>query len=391
MAITNVPEYTGFDYIGWYVGNALQAATYFVSRFGFKVIAYRGPETGSYLTTSYVITNGTARMVFTAPLSKPGNHTVEKRASDAEWDHLRELHAHLTIHGDGVKDIAFQVDSVHKVWEHALRGGAVAVRKPTTETEEGKGTVTYATIQTYGDTVHTFVDRSRYSGAWLPGFKEIEEDDPLNKLLPPVRLVEIDHCVGNQPWDGLDDVVKYYEEKLQFHRFWSVDDKSMCTDYSAMRSVVVASPNESIKMPMNEPAVGLKKSQIEEFVNYYNGAGCQHIAFSTPNIVEAVQALRTRGVQFLSVPGSYYVALKQRLAASSVKIAEDLAVLQKHNILVDFDEGGYLLQIFAKHVVDRPTVFVEIIQRYNFDGFGSGNFKGLFEAFEREQDKRGNL
>ncbi|KAK4862035.1 hypothetical protein LT330_003173 [Penicillium expansum] len=384
------PNYTGFDHISWYVGNARQAATYFVVHFGFKVVAYRGPETGSYLTSSYVVSNGNARFLLTAPITGPDNK-LEKRASDEDRKLLNEIHAHLRDHGDGVKDIAFQVDDVNGVWEHAVNNGAVSILKPRLLQEGNLGSVLCATIKAYGETAHSLINRSDYKGAFLPGFRPAIDLERLNEHLPKVNLIEIDHCVGNQPWNGLDSTVQYYEDALNFHRYWSVDDKDMCSDYSAMRSVVVASPNEVIKMPMNEPAAGLKKSQIEEFVDYYNGAGCQHIAFRTDNIIEAVESLSQRGMNFLSVPQSYYIGIRERLATKNVKIAEDLKLLEKYNILVDFDEGGYLLQIFTKHVTDRPTIFMEIIQRQNFDGFGAGNFRSLFEAFEREQALRGNL
>ncbi|GLA01609.1 hypothetical protein AnigIFM60653_000543 [Aspergillus niger] len=383
------PSYTGFDHIRWYVGNARQAATYFVAQFGFNIVAYRGPETGSHLSCSYVVTNGNARFVFTAPITSP-NNTWDKRASGADRQQLDEIHAHLTKHGDGVKDIAFAVDDVTGVWEHAVQHGAISIQEPKLLKDQS-GEVRSATIQTYGDTAHTLINRSAYQGIFLPGYQAVSGQDRLNDLLPEIDVIEIDHCVGNQGWDGLDSIVKYYEDALNFHRYWTVDDKDMCSEYSAMRSIVMASPNEVIKMPMNEPATGLKKSQIEEFVEYYNGPGCQHIAFRTPNILQAVENLTTRGVTFLSVPETYYANMRKRLASANITLAEDINLLQKYNILIDFDEGGYLLQIFTKHVVDRPTVFLEIIQRENFDGFGAGNFKSLFEAFERDQEMRGNL
>ncbi|PWY93735.1 4-hydroxyphenylpyruvate dioxygenase 2 [Aspergillus sclerotioniger CBS 115572] len=383
------PNYTGFDHISWYVGNARQAATYFVAHFGFSIVAYRGPETGSYLSCSYVVMNGKARFVFTAPVTSP-NNTWNTRASDADRQHLNEMQAHLTKHGDGVKDIAFAVDDVTGVWEHAVQNGGTSIQKPEL-LKDDTGEVLSATIQTFGDTAHTLINRSAYHGIFLPGYQAVSGLDRLNDLLPKIDVIEIDHCVGNQGWDGLDSIVKYYEDAFNFHRYWTVDDKDMCSDYSAMRSVVVASPNEVIKMPMNEPAIGKKMSQIEEFVEYYNGPGCQHIAFLTPNIITAVENLTKRGVNFLSVPETYYTNMRSRLAAANMTIAEDINALQKYNILIDFDEGGYLLQIFTKHVVDRPSVFLEIIQRENFDGFGAGNFKSLFEAFERDQALRGNL
>ncbi|PYH45181.1 4-hydroxyphenylpyruvate dioxygenase family protein [Aspergillus saccharolyticus JOP 1030-1] len=383
------PNYTGYDYVSWYVGNARQAATYFVAHFGFSISAYRGPETGSYLTCSYVVSNGTARFVFTAPIVAADN--ASENRSEEDRGLLAEIQAHLNKHGDGVKDIAFQVDDVTGVWEHAVKNGALSLQEPTILKDEIDGEVLRATIKTYGDTAHTLINRSAYRGPFLPGYSAVPGLDRLNDVLPPVNVIEIDHCVGNQPWDGLDTIVKFYEDALNFHRYWTVDDKEMCSEFSAMRSAVVASPNEVIKMPMNEPAVGLKKSQIEEFVDYYNGAGCQHIAFRTHDIISAVENLGKRGVNFLTVPENYYATMKKRLAASNVSIAENIDTLQKYNILIDFDEGGYLLQIFTKHVVDRPTVFIEIIQRENFDGFGAGNFRSLFEAFERDQAARGNL
>ncbi|CAL5866137.1 uncharacterized protein PFLUO_LOCUS344 [Penicillium psychrofluorescens] len=368
-----LPSYAGFHHLGWYVGNARQAATYYVTRFGFEVVAYRGPETGSPLLSSYVVKNGGACLSFTAPLVGP-HKSCDKPSSEEDRQLVKEIHDHLTKHGDGVKDIAFEVDD-----------------QPTELAEIKNGKIISATITTFGDTTHTFINRSEYQGSFLPGYKEVTEHDPVNVILPKTAYIEIDHCVGNQPWNGLDQIVQYYENALNFHRYWSVDDKDMCSDYSAMRSIVVSSPDNVVKMPLNEPAVGLKKSQIEEFVDYYNGAGCQHIAFRTHDIVSAVKSLNSRGVKFLSVPPSYYTAIQERLAAKGVTIAQDINLLQKYNILIDFDEGGYLLQIFAKHVLDRPTVFIEIIQRENFDGFGAGNFKSLFEAFEREQELRGNL
>ncbi|KAF7712074.1 4-hydroxyphenylpyruvate dioxygenase [Penicillium ucsense] len=383
------PNYLGFDYIGWYVGNARQTVSYFVNHYGFSVLAYRGPETGSYTTTAYVIGNGAARFVFTAPLASPDS-SWDVRASEAERAFCAEVHAHLTKHGDGVKDIAFQVDDVQGVWAHAVENGAQSIREPEVLKNED-GQVVVAAISTFGDTIHTLINRSTYDGPFLPGFKTVNPPNPLQQHLPKVDVIEIDHCVGNQPWNGLESIVQYYEKALNFHRYWTVDDKEMCSDFSAMNSVVVASPNEVIKMPMNEPAKGKKKSQIEEFCDYYNGAGCQHIAFRTNDIIEAVESLKRRGVDFLSVPDTYYTNVRERLKELGTEVAEDIDTLQRHNILIDFDEGGYLLQIFTKHVGDRPTVFLEIIQRQNFDGFGAGNFKSLFEAFEREQALRGNL
>ncbi|KKZ67977.1 4-hydroxyphenylpyruvate dioxygenase 2 [[Emmonsia] crescens] len=412
------PEYYGFDHITWYVGNAKQAASYFITRLGFNQIAYRGPETGSRAVASYVITNGGATFVMTSPVcgKLAENGTNNLGISNEEKRLLDEIHAHLEKHGDGVKDIAFQVNAdVKSKWERAVAHGAVSVMKPTiiSGAEPGSGKIEIAAIKSYGDTTHTLVNRDDYKGCFMPGYMRVEKGDLINKFLPAIEFIEIDHCVGNQPWNGLDKAVKFYEDCLDFHRYWTVDDKAMCSEYSAMRSIVVASPNEVIKMPLNEPAVGKKKSQIEEFVDYYNGSGVQHIAFRTNDIISAVTNLRKRGVQFLSVPATYYDAIRARLAAintanaggnsvngtntnntnkkGNLVINESIDTLQALNILIDFDEQGYLLQIFTKHVLDRPTVFLEVIQRNNFDGFGAGNFKSLFEAFEREQAARGNL
>lgn len=287
------PNYIGFDYIGWYVGNARQTVSYFVNHYGFSVLAYRGPETGSYATTAYVVGNGAARFVFTAPLSSPDS-SWDTRASEDERRLCAEIHAHLTKHGDGVKDISFQVDDVHGVWEHAVANGAQPVRAPEL-LKSDDGEVLVAAIQTFGDTVHTLVNRSAYSGTFLPGFKAVERRDSLHEYLPKIDIVEIDHCVGNQPWDGLEGAVNYYEKALNFHRFWNVDDKEMCSDFSAMNSVVVASPNEVIKMPMNEPAEGKKRSQIEESV-------LQPMLYMERLIRQVLRLLQRRGLPTHRIP-----------------------------------------------------------------------------------------
>ncbi|EDN03818.1 4-hydroxyphenylpyruvate dioxygenase [Histoplasma capsulatum] len=403
------PEYYGFDHITWYVGNAKQAASYLITRMGFNPVAYRGPETGSRALVSYVIANSGATFVMTSPVcGKLATDEISKfQISVREQALLDEIHTHLENHGDGVKDVAFRVNAdVKAKWERAVANGAISVVNPTiiSGDEPGSGQIEMATIKSFGDTTHTLINRDHYKGCFLPGYVRVEQGDSINELLPPIDFIEIDHCVGNQPWNGLDMAVKFYEDCLNFHRYWSVDDKSLCSGYSSMRSIVVASPNEVIKMPLNEPAVGKKKSQIEEFVDYYNGSGVQHIAFRTNDIITAITNLRKRGVEFLSVPAAYYDVIRARLAAmnagntgvhgdkkGNLVINESIDTLQALNILIDFDEQGYLLQIFTKHVLDRPTVFFEVIQRNNFDGFGAGNFKSLFEAFEREQAARGNL
>lgn len=308
---------------------------------------------------------------------------------------LQEIHAHLEKHGDAVKDVAFEVDNVEAVYEQAVSQDAVPVQRPQTLTDEN-GTVTAAVIRTYGDTTHTLISRAGYRGLFLPGYHALPASkiDPLQKLLPKVTLEAIDHCVGNQDWGQMEAACAYYERCLSFHRFWSVDDAQIATEFSALNSVVMASPNNVVKMPINEPAPGKKRSQIEEYVDFYGGAGVQHIALRTPDIVEAVAHLRARGVEFISVPATYYETMRARLksdARRTWQLKENFDVLQQLNILIDFDEGGYLLQLFTKPLMDRPTVFIEIIQREAFDGFGAGNFKSLFEAIEREQAERGNL
>ena len=246
-------------------------------------------------------------------------------------------------------------------------------------------------MQTYGDTVHTLVERKNYKGKFLPGYVLATQVDPIIKLLPPIGLDFIDHIVGNQPDNEMTPACEWYEQKLDFERFWSVDDTQIHTEYSSLRSVVVTDFDETIKMPINEPANGLKKSQIQEYVDFYGGAGVQHIAFNTQDIIKAVENARARGGDFLEVPDTYYDNLRERLKSSKLKVTESIDVLQKLKILVDYDENGYLLQIFTKPVEDRPTLFYEFIQRKNHQGFGAGNFKSLFEAIELEQGRRGNL
>jgi 4-hydroxyphenylpyruvate dioxygenase len=268
--------------------------------------------------------------------------------------------------------------------------GGKSVREPWVE-QDSEGQVVMATVATYGDTVHTFVERRGYRGAFLPGFKLTNVVDPVDIQLPDTLLLKIDHCVGNQPDTQMVPACEVYEKQFGFHRFWSVDDKQIHTEYSALRSIVMADYDEVIKMPINEPAIGKKKSQIQEYVEYYGGAGVQHIALAVPDIISAVTALRNRGNEFLDIPDTYYENLRVRLAHSKVQVKENLDELQKLKILVDFDDEGYLLQIFTKPVEDRPTLFYEIIQRFNNSGFGAGNFKALFESIELEQGRRGNL
>lgn len=367
-------RYEAFDHVTWWVGNAKQAVTYWCVRFGFDYIAYSGLETGARDVASHVVRKNNVTFVLQSPLNP--NDPVHS--------------SHHALHGDGVKDVAFQVDDAAALYHAAVKRGAKGIREPWTQHDKD-GQVIMATIATYGDTEHTFVERKNYKGTFLPGFMVPKHTDPLASKLGDSNLLHIDHCVGNQPDQGMLPAVRFYEEKLGFHRFWSVDDKDINTEFSALRSIVMADESENVKMPINEPAAGKKKSQIQEYVDYYGGSGVQHIALRTEDIISAVSTLRDRGVEFLKTPDTYYKDLKARLARSSTKIVEDMDILRSLNILVDFDEGGYLLQIFSKPVSDRPTVFIEVIQRRGHQGFGAGNFKALFEAIERDQEERGNL
>jgi len=373
-------SYEGFDHIHWWVGNAKQAADWYVARFGFTRVAYKGLETGCRNYASHVVRQGTIFFVFSTPLLATSTPELGQ-----------DMNAALVAHGDGVKDVAFAVDDARSIFAEAVARGAEVVREPTEETDEF-GTVVYASVKTYGDTVHSFVQRGSYSGPFLPGYRAVTAVDPLSSVTPPVGLELVDHVVGNMPDLGMEPAVAWYERVLKFHRFWSADDSVIHTEYSALRSVVVADESERVKMPINEPATGKKgKSQIQEYVDYYSGSGVQHIALKTTDIITSITYLRARGVDFLRVPDTYYESLRARLAVSPVAVKEDLDKLQALNILVDFDERGYLLQLFTKPLMDRPTVFIEIIQREGNSGFGAGNFKSLFESIEREQALRGNL
>lgn len=460
-------KFCGFDHVHWWVGNAKQAASFYCARFGFEYLAYKGLETGERNIVTHVVRQGKIVFAFSSALNPSG----AKALGD-------DLGRHLVMHGDGVKDVAFTVENCQSIFDAAVERGA-EVASPVEEAKDEHGSVVMGSVKTYGDTVHTFVQRGEYSGAFLPGFKDMrDQTDALAAFTPPIGLAFIDHVVGNMPDGGMTPAVEYYERVMQFHRFWSVDDKQMHTEYSALRSVVMADYSHVIKMPINEPAAGKKKSQIQEYVDYYGSAGVQHIALNTPDIISAITYLRQRGVTFLSVrglhprvcahppavawpyahfadpftpccalpclafgrgcvpqvPGKYYDLLEARLAKSEITVKEDMARLRALNILVDFDDKGcvgdtatkhstspshsarasplvpvcfrphvcsprfpaprttrYLLQIFTKPLMDRPTVFIEVIQRAGNTGFGAGNFKALFESIERDQAARGNL
>jgi len=355
----------GTDYLEFYVGNAKQSALYYRSAFGFQLAGYRGPETGIRDRASYLLVQNKLRFVLTSPLGPDG-----------------EIAAHVATHGDGVRDIAFWVDDARDAFRKAVERGAEGIREPVVERDE-HGEVVLAAIRTYGDTIHSMVERRNYRGLFLPGF--VAASSPYNP--PAVGLQYVDHCVGNVELGRMNHWVGFYERVLGFFNLLSFDDKDISTEYSALMSKVMSNGNGRIKFPINEPAQGRKKSQIEEYLDYYRGPGVQHIAIATNDIIGSVSALKTRGVEFLSVPGAYYDTLLDRVG----KIDEDLAPLRELGILVDRDDEGYLLQLFTKPVQDRPTLFYEIIQRKGAKSFGKGNFRALFESIEREQALRGNL
>jgi len=355
----------GTDYVEFYCGNAKQASHYYRAAFGFQLVAYRGPETGVRDRASYLLVQGKVRFVLTSALT-PESPIAE----------------HQVKHGDGVRDLALWVDDARAAWTHATARGAVSVQEPTV-LRDGDGEVVLAAIRTYGDTIHTLVERGNYRGHFLPGFKPL----PQAFQPEPVGLKYVDHCVGNVELGQMNRWVEFYEKVMGFRNLVSFDDTDISTEYSALMSKVMANGNERIKFPINEPAQGKKKSQIEEYLDFYRGAGVQHVALSTDDIIHTVTALRDRGVEFLTVPGTYYDTLLDRVGA----IDESLAPLRALGILVDRDDEGYLLQIFTKPVQDRPTLFYEIIQRKGARSFGKGNFKALFESIEREQALRGNL
>ncbi|XP_070496567.1 4-hydroxyphenylpyruvate dioxygenase [Chironomus tepperi] len=368
-------KFLTFDHVTFWVSNAKQAATYYVTRLGFEPLAYQGLETGSRKLAKHVVKQNDIIFVFVSPY---------------DTDNY-EIGGHLIKHGDGVKDISFAVEDIEIIVNRAKERGAKVVRDVYEESDE-HGTVKFATLQTYGDTTHTLVERKGYKGLFLPGFvQHYAQNDNIIQFLPKTNLLRIDHIVGNQPDRQMETTVEWYVKCLMFHRFWSVDDSQIHTEFSALRSIVVTNYEETIKMPINEPAVGKKKSQIQEFVDYYANGGVQHIALFTEDIVESIKNLKARGQEFLSVPDTYYVMLKERLKADNFQIKEDFETLRKLKILIDYDSTGYLLQIFTKNMQDRPTLFLEVIQRRNHSGFGAGNFKALFEAIEIDQAQRGNL
>ena len=365
---TNVVDFLplqGTDYVEFYVGNAKQAAHFYKTAFGFQSLAYAGPETGMKDKVSYVIRQNKLTFVLTTPL-KANNDIAD----------------HIYKHGDGVKVLALKVDDATSAWHETTKRGGKSYLQPVT-LKDDNGEVVLSGIHTYGDTVHLFVERKNYNGAFMPGFREWKSGyNPAS-----TGLLYVDHCVGNVGWNQMNPWVKFYEEVMGFKNILSFDDNDISTEYSALMSKVMSNGNGYVKFPINEPAEGKKKSQVEEYLDFYNGEGVQHVAIATADIVATVTELQNRGIEFLNIPESYYQTVLDRVG----KIDEDLAPLQKLGILIDRDDEGYLLQIFSKPLEDRPTLFFEIIQRKGAKSFGKGNFKALFEALEREQDARGNL
>ena len=360
----------GTDYIEFYVGNAKQAAHFYKTAFGFQSHAYRGLETGAKDSVSYVLTQDKIKLVLTTPLNSTS-----------------PINNHIVKHGDGVKVIALWVEDARKAYEETTSRGAKSYMEPTVMSDE-HGEVVRAGIYTYGETVHLFVERKNYRGTFLPGFQKWESDyNP-----PSAGLKYIDHMVGNVGWNQMDIWVKWYEDVMGFENFLSFDDKQIHTEYSALMSKVMSNGNGRIKFPINEPAKAAKRSQIEEYLDFYEGAGVQHIAVATDDIIKTVSQLKASGVEFLSTPpAAYYKSVPGRLQEFSHELGEDIEKLMALGIMIDADEEGYLLQIFTKPIEDRPTLFFEVIQRMGARGFGAGNFKALFESIEREQAKRGTL
>lgn len=355
----------GTDYVEFYVGNAKQAAHFYKTAFGFQSLAYAGPETGLKDRASYVIRQNKLTFVLTTPLRPTG-----------------EIAEHIHKHGDGIKVLALKVEDATSAWNETTQRGGKSYLEPTTLSDEN-GKVILSGIHTYGETVHLFVERGDYTGVFMPGFRKWES----NYQPTDTGLLYVDHCVGNVGWNQMNPWVKFYEEVMGFRNILTFDDNDISTEYSALMSKVMSNGNGFVKFPINEPAEGKKKSQVEEYLDFYGGEGVQHCALATNDIVQTVNDLQSRGVEFLKIPASYYATVLDRVG----HIDEDLEPLQKLGILIDRDEEGYLLQIFSKPVEDRPTLFFEIIQRKGAKSFGKGNFKALFEALEKEQDARGNL
>jgi 4-hydroxyphenylpyruvate dioxygenase len=354
-----------WDHIHWWVGNAKQSMFYWWKGFGFKPVAYSGLETGNRNTCSYVLESGKMRFVVSSP-----------------YNASSEIAAHHLVHGDGVKYVALQVDNVESAFEETVKRGAKPAWSPREESD-ANGTIRTSAIRTYGEVIHIFVDRDDYNGSFMPGYQ------PLNMPYQPAGLAAIDHIVGNVELGKMNYWVNFYHTVMGFRQLLAFDDKDISTEYSALMSKVMENGNGRVKFPINEPADGKRKSQIEEYLDYYMSPGVQHIAMATGDILKTVETLKSNGIEFLRVPDEYYDLLPERV--KGIKIKEDLNKIRELGILVDHDDEGYLLQIFSRPLQDRPTSFIEVIERHGSRGFGKGNFKALFEALELEQEKRGNL
>ena len=370
VATTDVFPINGTDYIEFWVGNAKQASVYYRTAFGFQLVGYRGPETGVRDRASYLLQQDKIRFILTSPI-RPDLSPEAKVIAD-----------HIYKHGDGVRDLALWVDDARDAFAKAVERGAVVVHEPRVMKDDN-GEIVIAAIKTYGDTIHSLVERRNYKGLFMPGYRAMSP----RYAPPPVGLKYVDHCVGNVELGKMNVWVNFYAEVMGFRNLLTFDDKDISTEYSSLMSKVMANGNDRIKFPINEPASGKKKSQIDEYLEFYDGPGVQHMALATDDIIATVTQLRDRGVEFLQAPGTYYDELQDRVG----KIDEPIDQLKELGVLVDRDPDGYLLQIFTKPVEDRPTVFYEIIQRKGAKSFGKGNFKALFEAIEREQELRGNL
>lgn len=362
---TDVLTVEDFDAVEFWVGNAYQASYYYKHALGFDIVGSSTLKTGNRKYASYVMQQGNAKIILSSP-----------------YQGSSEMGAHQAMHGDGVKVVGLRVRDAEIAWNNALERGAQGITPPT-EIKDDYGTVRYSTISTYGDVVHKFIEREGYDGIYMPGYKPYQSEIQT----PQKGVVRIDHIVGNVNWNQMDPTVQFYHEVFGFAKFIEFSSDDIATQYSTLRSKVVRSYNNRVKMPINEPAKGVKMSQIEEYINYYHAAGVQHIALSTNDIVSTVSQMKERGVEFIQVPQNYYKDLTERVG----EIKEDIEILAQNGILVDSDENGYLLQLFTKPIQDRPTFFFEVIQRRGCQGFGKGNFQALFESIEREQEERGNL
>lgn len=364
----------------FYSGNAKQSAAFYTSKFGFSPYAYDGLETGNREFATHVVRNNKVVIAFTT-------------AYACETEKQKDFFRHIQEHGDGVKEVAFNIDNVENAFRVAVSRGAKPYQEVTKlEDKKGKGFVMRCAFESQKDTSIVLIDTSNFTGTYLPNYRTDLPEDPINNIIEKPSFNFIDHIVSNHGLGDMEPTVNWYLKMLDFHIFWSVDDKVIHTEYSSLKSVVVADFDETIKMPQNEPAQGKRgKSQIQEYVDYYHGSGVQHIAINVDDLITTITTLRKRGLDFLSVPKTYYDNLRKRLQTSPVQVKEDLDKIEELGILVDFDEKGYLLQLFTKNCEDRPTLFFEFIQRHNNEGFGVGNFKSLFEAIERDQQERGNL